>query len=295
MNKKSTLAWVVAGILLIAAIFLFVNRQKVAKERGMYESQTVELQKQFNGLMADYEKVKAENQDYAEALQERDSTIHANAEEIKRLMEKARTADRYYSLKKRYDKLEKDFNSYKNEIDSLKAENARLTEENAKMQEEILEERTIKNQLQEENEELTGKVVLASVLHARDIEISPMRLKSCGNKLKATKHASKLKQLHVSMSIDENRVAQPGVKTLYLRVLAPNNKVLVNAGAEETFEAEGTALQYTAKQDIEFSGNARNAKIVWNKTGQEELLKGFYRVSIYCEGYEIGKARVELK
>lgn len=293
--KKSTLAWIVAGVMLIAAIFFFVNKQKVAKEKEMYEAQTVELQKQFNGLMVDYEKVKAENLDYSEMLQEKDSIIYANAEEIKTLAAKARTADNYYTLKKRYDQLEKDFLLYKRDIDALRAENDRLMTENEQVKEELLGERTINNQLQEENEELTGKVVLASVLQAKDIEIFPMRLKSCGEKLKVTKHASKLKQLHVAMSIDENRVAQTGTKTLYLRVLAPNNRLVANAGSEETFESEGTALQYTAKQDIEFSGNTRNAKIVWNKTGQEELLKGFYRISIYCEGYEIGKARIELK
>ena len=297
MKEKSTLAWIVAGVILVAAIFLFVNRQNVAKEKQKYETESIELQKQFNGLMTDYEKVKSENQDYALMLQEKDSIIYANAEQIKVLMAKARTADNYYALKKRYDQLENDFILYKNEIDSLKAENDRLMEENEQIKEDLLGERTLKNQLMEENEELFGKVELAKVLRVRDLEIVPMRLTSCGNKLKETKYASKIKQIHFSMSIDENRVAQPGVKTLYVRVLAPNNAVVVNKGFEETFEADETTLKYTAKQDIEFSGNSRNAKVIWNRTDAEEveMVKGFYRISIYCDGSEIGRARFELK
>lgn len=295
MKQKSIVGWIVAAIVVILAIVLLINRQNVVKERNNFEVQKTELQKQFNGLMSDYEKLKVENEEFSQMLQEKDSVINANAEEIEKLMAKARTADSYYPLKKRYDQLEKEFLSYKETIDSLRKENDRLMEENEKMKEEILEEKTLKNQLQEENEELTTKVGLASILHARDISIVPMRIKSCGEKLKETKYASKLKQLHVSMTIDENRVAQPGTKTLYLRVIAPNNKVVVNPDSENMFEAEGTTLEYTAKQDIEFSGNSRNAKVIWNKTDTSELIKGFYRISIYCEGYEIGKARIELK
>ena len=297
MKQKSTIAWIVAGIVIVAAIFLFVNRQKVAKEKEVYETQNVELQKQFNGLMADHEKIKAENQDYAMMLQEKDSIIYVNAETIKKLMAQASTSDNYRALKRRYDQLEKDLSAYKSEIDLLRQENERLIEENEQMREVVLEERTLKNQLQEENDELSEMVELAKVLKARNIEVTPMRVKSCSDKLVLTKFASKLKQIHVEMEIDENRIAEPGMRTMYLRVQAPNNKVIMNVqGDEYTFRAaDGNGLEYTAKQNVEFSGNARNAKIIWNKNDNIDLGKGFYRVSIYCDGYEIGRTRFEMK
>ena len=297
MKQKSIIGWVAAIVLLIAAIFLFANRQSVAKEKEMYKTESTKLQEQFNNLMVDFEKLKSENQDYVEMLQEKDSIIYANAEQIRSLLARARAADNYYSLKKRYDALEEEYNAYKSSIEALRAENERLQAENEEVKIELLEEKTLKNQLQTENEELSGKVELAKILRARDLEVTPMRLKSCGSKWIPTKYSSKLQRIQAEFILDENRVATPGVKTVFLRVHAPNNKVLRNVQSDEfTFEAaDGNVLEYTAKQDIEFSGNTRNVKILWNKNEEIGLGKGFYRVSIYCEGYEIGKSRFELK
>jgi hypothetical protein len=113
--------------------------------------------------------------------------------------------------------------------------------------------------------------------------------------MKETKYSTKLAAVKIEARILPNDVVDPGTKTIYARITGPNNRVLCNGTAEEfSFDVDGSPLQYTAKQDIEFDGNARKVMINWSRNDNVKVIKGTYRVSLYADGQEIGKTSFKL-
>ena len=57
----------------------------------------------------------------------------------------------------------------------------------------------------------------------------------------------------------------------------------------------GTPMQYTVKQDIEFTGFSRKVSMIWKKLESVEMPAGLYWVTLYANGNEIGKTSFKLK
>ena len=53
-------------------------------------------------------------------------------------------------------------------------------------------------------------------------------------------------------------------------------------------------MQYTTKQDIEFTGSGRTLTMLWKRGDAVELTPGLYWVKLYANGYEIGKVSFKL-
>ena len=70
-----------------------------------------------------------------------------------------------------------------------------------------------------------------------------------------------------------------------LNSLAVGDEVLTNGG---TFMYENRNLEYSAKRDIEYTGEATPLTLYWDVN--EFLSKGTYRVSIFADGHNIGNA-----
>lgn len=180
--------------------------------------------------------------------------------------------------------------SYAAEITRLRAENEALRNENAELKDRIASESSIFA----ENERLQQKVRLASVLVTTDLKASPGKSFK-GNVVKPTNKAAQTKVVRIDCRILDNNVVDPGSITIYARIASANNRVLCNGNAENyMFDLNGTQMQYTVKQDIEFTGLARNLTMLWKINDSVELTPGLYWVTLYANGYEIGKVSFKL-
>ncbi len=56
----------------------------------------------------------------------------------------------------------------------------------------------------------------------------------------------------------------------------------------------GITMQYTTKQDIEFTGYGRALTMIWRRSETTEMPAGLYWVTLYANGYEIGKTSFKL-
>src|SRR5690606_5938351 len=99
---------------------------------------------------------------------------------------------------------------------------------------------------------LSQKVRLGSVLHASNIRMVPIDLRRGGKKEKQTTKANQVDVFRVSFDIDENRIAEAGIKDLYIRILSPQGNLLSNAaygsGVSQTFD--GQTLNYTMAKQV---------------------------------------------
>lgn len=172
----------------------------------------------------------------------------------------------------------------KAENDALKAENASLKETNAQAQ-----------QVLADNANLVKKVKLASVLVTSDVSAKAGKNIS-GNTLKEVTKASQTKLIRIDAHILANNVIDPGSVTVYARIANASNRVVCNGSPSDlSFDMNGVDMQYTTSQDIEFTGAARNITMVWRKFDNVTLDPGLYWVTLYANGYEIGKASFTLK
>lgn len=180
---------------------------------------------------------------------------------------------------------------YVAEIERLKAENEQLKGENAKLKDKI----SSSADLIAENERLQQKVKLASVLVTSDVIATPGKSVKIGNVVKPTTKASQTKVVRIDCRLMDNNVIDPGSLTIYARISDASNRVICNGNPENyIFDMNGTQMQYTVKQDIEFTGYGRNLTLLWKKNDSIELAPGLYWVKLYCGGYEIGKVSFKL-
>ncbi len=172
----------------------------------------------------------------------------------------------------------------KAENDALKAENATLKETNAQAQ-----------QVLAQNAELVQKVEQASILVASEVNARAGKSMS-GTILKETVKAKSTKMIMIDAHLLPNNVITPGSITIYARIANATNRVVCNGSPSDlVFDMNGTPMQYTVSQDIEFIGRARDIRMVWRKFDNVTLAPGLYWVTLYANGYEIGKASLTLK
>ena len=179
--------------------------------------------------------------------------------------------------------------SYLAEIERLRAENELLKNENAELKGRV----SNSADLIAENERLQQKVKLASVLVTDDMKITPGKELRPGNFVKSTNKAKQVKVIRIDCRILDNNVVDPGSITIYARIANAANRVVAN-GQPESFDMSGVQMQYTMKQDIEFTGYGRNLAMIWKKYDDVELAPGLYWVTLYAGGYEIGKVSFKL-
>jgi predicted nuclease with TOPRIM domain len=184
------------------------------------------------------------------------------------------------------------------EIEQLKGENKQLTNTNAQLNTEKTQLTADKAGLEDnlnktttEKKQLEEKVDIASTLHASNIGINAINLKSSG-KEKETTTAKRADLIRVSFNIDENRITPTGTKEFYVIVTGPDGKV-ISEGSTFNAREEGTRT-YTSKVSVNYEQN-KNIPVSFDWRQKDAYKDGEYRIEIYNNGFKIGQSAKTLK
>jgi hypothetical protein len=142
---------------------------------------------------------------------------------------------------------------------------------------------------------LGKQVDLASVLHASNIHLAPLKVKNNGKEIETSK-AKRADMMRVTFDLDDNRVAPTGDKEIYVAITAPDGSPLaVEALGSGRFTLEdGTEKLYTAKKTVTYTtGEKLPVSMDWKQNS--DFKPGDYAVEIYHNGYKIGQGKVTLK
>ena len=294
--KKNSSFKIMAVILaLVVAVLVWqliitktkVNTFTVEKEKTQLKN--ISLQKELDSLVTEHEKIKTENSTMSGKLSEQDSLITAKADEIQQLI--ASQAD-YSRIKKKLEYLRGITQGYVTKIDSLYTVNKVLKEENTEIKDKFEKEQTKSTELAKDKENLSQKVSLASTLKAYNIKGTPIRMKSTEEV--PEEKAKRAERIKVSFTLSENLIAPSGLKTIYVRLAGPDEKILtVSEDDENAFSYNGERLQFSMKEDIDYENKAQNIAIYWDKTA--EFVVGTYYVSVFTDGILIGESQFTLK
>jgi len=196
----------------------------------------------------------------------------------------------------------------KKQLDAKLAELNRLTEEYLERIDQLV---TQNNILKKENEELTsnltkanadktdlaGKVSTASVLRTEYVKVTPMKKKFMSEKLEQTSMAKKVIKFNTCFSVMDNKVAPVGKKMVYVRILAPDGKVIGNPASNSgKFKlANGDDAQFTLSKEIDYTGAKSDMCMEFDEPTKDLFAAGKYSVEIYVDGTLTSTTGVTLK
>ena len=248
-----------------------LEKQEMESQYRDFDLQYEMLQSQLSNdsLIAQIENERRHTQ---QLLEELERTKATDAAEIKRL--KAEIAS-----------LREVLRSYIMQVDSLNRINQSLNEENTQIKEQISVANTQITNLSTERNELKDKVNIAAQLDATSFWVTPKDKKS-----KDAKKVKDVKRLAFGFTIVKNVTAQNGQRTLYARILKPDNSVM---GKKGTFPYENTTLEYTEKKYIEYTGEEEKVTMYSDVT--EFLEAGTYKLFLFCDKQMIGQTTFTLK
>ena len=285
MNKKHITIAVVVGVILCAGLGILIYtlwQEKAEKEELLMlaEMDKREMENEYASFAKQYSEMKTQinNDSLIAQLDKEQQRTEAVLEELRQV--KATDAAEIRRLKKELATLRQILRSYVHEIDSLNRVNEQLRSENQQVKAQYTQATQTISSLSTEKETLSEKVAIASQLDATGITMVGQNKR--GKKARKIKD---VKQFVVSFVISRNITAQAGNRSIYVRITKPNNEVLTNGG---TFAYENKTLEYSAKRDIEYTGEATKVTMYWDVN--EFLSKGTYRVAIFADGHNIGNA-----
>ena len=272
INKMSLLIMAVVVLLLIiagAAYYIFHQNQQMEDLEQAYVLDKESLEDEFNELSLQYEgyKFNIGNDSLLNLLSTEQAKVQRLQEELRTV--KATNTKEIARLKKELQTLRKIMRNYVVQIDSLNRANEQLKVE--------------KN----EKEKLTERVTLASRLDATGINVTPVNGR--GKKAKVIK---KMEQFVVDFRISKNITAPVGEKTIYVRIMKPDDDILLKSRAD-VFTFEGKEINYSMKKLVEYDGEELPVTMYWNI--EEFLSPGTYRVDIFADGNLIGRKSFTLE
>ena len=190
-------------------------------------------------------------------------------------------------LKKELQTLRKIMRNYVVQIDSLNRANEQLKVEKNEAVKKYKQASSTATTLKKEKEKLTERVTLASRLDATGINVTPVNGR--GKKAKVIK---KMEQFVVDFRISKNITAPVGEKTIYVRIMKPDDDILLKSRAD-VFTFEGKEINYSMKKLVEYDGEELPVTMYWNI--EEFLSPGTYRVDIFADGNLIGRKSFTLE
>jgi flagellar basal body-associated protein FliL len=297
-QNKGSKIWIVLAILfLIVAIGVLIyfmpkigEYQKLVQEK---EQEKILIQYELEDLMKAHDSIKMEYGSLADSLSLKDSIIQANAKEINELLN---YKWEYRKANKKLELLRKITQGYVHQMDSLYTVNKELTEENEKIRQQYAKEQDRTRTLTKDKEVLIEKINDARALTAFNISASTVRFTGSG-RARDTDKANKVERVKVCFSLGENKLVDPGLKTVYIRIIRPDGVVVTQkVDGPYLFEFQGKEIEYTASKDVEYKNTETPVCLHWDKKSKTEpAMVGVYKVAIFAETYEIGNTTFELK
>lgn len=290
MNKTySILIGIFIAILLGAAIYMGLQL-KQSKEENIelvknFELDKQELENEYAGFAKQYDELKftIQNDSMAEKLTAERAKVQHLLEELRSV--KSSNASEIRRLKGELATLRKVLVSYVKQIDSLNRENQGLRIQAQEITARYEQAAAQASTLAQEKENLTEKVSLAAQLDATGITLQAKNKKG-----KIAKKIKDITKLQINFNISRNVTAETGTKTLYVRIVKPDNSILGNAGS---FSYENRTLPYSLKKIIEYTGEEQAITVYWDVN--EFLYAGQYRVEIFTENQLIGSKKIPLE
>lgn len=259
-------------------ITLSRDYQELTEQMGETISAKDLIEEDLNNLYSEYDSLQTTNDSMNDKLAEEKEKIAVLLEELQTV--KSYNASQIRKYQGEIETLRSIMKSYVYQIDSLNQLNNQLIAENNQVRESHERLKYEMDEVVEKNDELELTVEKASVIKASNIQ--GLTFNKRGKQVDKAKRAT---QIQTRFTLIENSIAEPGEKTIYVRILRPDGYVLVK-NTENIFTYEEEVLAFSESRTVQYDGNFLDVIIYYDL--DQELLEGTYQVELYMEGNLIG-------
>jgi len=295
MKKNNVIILSVLSAIILAlliAVFFLINRTKekeaeIAEVVEMMNFEKQQVEREFQDMASEFDGYTSniKNDSLFKLLDDQKVKMHQLIEELR--VTKSTNARKISDLKKELASVRKLLVHYVNQIDALNAENKVLKTENTDVKRRYNEASETVNQLSKEKESLNEVVTRAAKLDVTGFSFSPLNSRN-----KKTSWFTQTANLQFNYTVNKNITAQPGEKTIYLRLTRPDDEVMIkNSG--NVFAFENKNINYSIKKDFEYTGESIKDVMYWKV--EEVLQAGTYRADFFCDGNRVGSFNFDLK
>ncbi|MDR2815440.1 MAG: hypothetical protein LBB62_01885 [Proteiniphilum sp.] len=293
MNLKERTPQLVAliAVLVIAMAiligFLISRNSQMSEMQEQFVIDKQELEDEYEAISLQYEgfKFSVQNDSLLYKLENERAKVIRLQEELR--MTKASDQAEIKRLKDELSTLRKILRSYVQQIDSLNRLNEQLRAENRQITDRYQRTTQTLRQVSQEREQLSEKVSLAAQLVATNIFA-----KAVNERGKEQSRLSRSAQFVVSFTLARNITAEPGERTIYVRLMAPDGSAL-SKKPSDTFPYENGNILYSMKRTVEYGGEEMPVTMYWDI--EEFLMPGVYKADIFADGSHIGSCSFEMK
>ena len=245
----------------------------VESARQLFEEQNALLQRDAESLVHELEELKDRNDTMMIKYQEAVTML----EQLQK--ERTYNYNQLAKYKKEVETLRGVMKGYLRQIDSLNTINNNLQAENVAYKKEITTAQLRADVAEERADELGTKVRIGSV-----IRTSGVRIVALNDNSKEVRRVKQATRLRVDFELTANELAEPGEKSIYICITAPDGYVL---SSEDMilFMYEGEEMMASALRKVDYENQSVPVSIYYDGSHFE---KGTYRVDIYIDGRHSG-------
>ncbi len=287
-----------SGILVITNIYLLVllfnqkqktNEQVIVTKEVIVERDNVKTA--LEELKKQYEDLKTDNTDLQKEIDEKKAYID---ELLKEAEKHKNDAAIIAKLKKETETLREIMKGYVRTIDSLNILNQKLVEEKKHVEKKLDEKETVISEMNKKQEELKSTIEKGSILSCSNIKAVAVQIKKGGKKESETSRAKRANKIKVSFTLGENKIAKPGPRDIYVRIMTPDGKELAKEYSDlYKFTFNKTSSGYFAGTETIQYANTQMEVVVYCE-GSEPFVPGTYIIDIVCDGFVIGNTSLKL-
>lgn len=296
-KKRGGILWIIVALLLgsnIITLWLYwqeknkaaeqiVVTEKVLVEKNTIQSDLLELQKEYDNLKTN-----------DAALQKEIDEKKAYIEQLLKEAQKHK-GDAYIisKLKKETETLRQIMIGYVHTIDSLGQLNQTLRVEKENVIKELDSEKGKITNLNKEKDELKATIEKGSILSCFNVKASAVKLKNGGKKETVTDKAKRADKIKVSFTLSENKIAKPGEKTVYVRIITPDGKEMAkNYDDNYKFVFDKSSGYYAGKETLNYA-NVEISGVLYCE-GMDPLVPGNYIIEITCDKVVVATTSLKL-
>jgi FtsZ-binding cell division protein ZapB len=290
---------VISIILFLLSSFLGWQLYNIKNEKETIIVEKTKVETDFTAVKADFDEIKKAYDELQTDNKQLQSELDSKKEELEDLgiqLDKYKgDAVMVKKLKRELETIRNLIKSYLHDIDSLQIANQGLTNENTQVKTELKTEKGRSEQLTTEKNSLTQKVDLGSKLKAYQLFADAVRVKGSDKEITTTK-AKRADRIRACFTLSENKIARKENKTVFMKVTAPGDEILVTSTDDSNmFTSNGEKQYYSAKKDIFYEQEAKQMCLAFTKKEDVDFKAGKYKVELFVDGTSIGSSTFELK
>ncbi len=289
-KKKSNYVWLVALLLVVIAALGWYLSQSQAEVEDL-TAEKLQLTSELEELMIQYDKLELAN----DSLMDVADTQRQEMKRVIDSIQKLQNIDRKQldQLKRQLYRLQIEKKEMITQLDSMSGYIQRLEKEKELVELNLQTEVERSTELERKKQRLEQTVAKGTILTATSMNAHAIKRWSSG-KESDTERARRADEIKVCFTIGKNMIADKGERTIYLRVITPENTILsiTDSASANSFKVNGEEMLYSASKAVWYEGEAVDQCLY---VSREDFTKGRYQVEVYTEGYMLGSDSFELR